>query len=224
MWLFIVLVFMQAALATGASTRVHVSDSLEATGGYMALPLHRKQIPSPLTKRQSSAPIYTENLGLAYFIDGECIASWEFLNLTMWIVSIGNNNQAIPLMLDTGSPVTWVNADCSKMPDEHAREKADCSAQPRYDPLRSSPAHIQNQSFNITYGTGSVLGPYFTDDIRIGSAVVKNAIFGVAIASMDLKGGVFGIGARPKGFPPTVIDTKKYKNLTKGPSRQHAVL
>jgi hypothetical protein len=174
----------------------------------MALPRHRKQIPSPLRKRQSSAPIYTADLGLAYFIDNEYIASWEFLNLTMWIVSIGNNSQTIPLMLDTGSPVTWVNADCSKMPDEHTREKADCFAQPRYDPLKSSTAYIQNQSFNITYGTGSVLGPYFTDDIRIGSAVAKNALFGgVAAASMDLEGGVFGIGARPKGFPPTVVDT-----------------
>jgi hypothetical protein len=123
----------------------------------MVLPLHRKQIPSPLRKRRSSAPIYTADLGLAYFIDNECIASWEFLNLTMWIVSIGNNSQTIPLMLDSGSPVTWVNADCSKMPDEHAREKADCFAQPRYDPLKSNTAYIQNQSFNITYGTGSVL-------------------------------------------------------------------
>jgi hypothetical protein len=51
------------------------------------------------------------------------------------------------------------------------------------------------------------LGLYFTDGIRIGSAVAKNALFGVAAASMDLEGGVFGIGARPKGFPPTVVDT-----------------
>jgi hypothetical protein len=85
-------------------------------------------------------------------------------------------------MLDTGSPITWVNADCSKMPYEHAREKADCFAQPRYDPLMSTTAHIQNQSFNITYGTSSVLGPYFIDEFRIGSAVAKNAMFGVAVA------------------------------------------
>jgi hypothetical protein len=189
MWLFIVLVFMQVVLSTAASARVHVSDGLEATGGYMALPIHRKQIPSPLEKRQSSAPIYTADLGLAYFIDGECIANWKSLDLTMWIVSIGSNNQTIPLMLDTGSPVTWVNADCSKMPGEHAREKADCFAQPRYDLLKSSTAHIQNQSFNITYGTGSVLDPYFIDEFRIGSAVAKSAMFGVAAASMDLEGG-----------------------------------
>jgi hypothetical protein len=101
-------------------------------------------------------------------------------------------------MLDAGFSITWVNADCSKMPDERAREKADCFAQPRYDPFSSSTANMQNQSFKNTYGTGVVKGPYFTNDIRIGSVVAKSALFGVVVASYDLNGGIFGIGARHK--------------------------
>jgi len=66
---------------------------------------------------------------------------------------------------------------------------------------------MQEKIFNNTYGTGSVLATYFTDDIRIGSVVANDALFGVAGASSNFEAGIFGIGARPKGYPPTVIDT-----------------
>jgi hypothetical protein len=207
MWFLTLLAFVKVTSSAAINAHVHASDSIDITSGYMKLPLQREQTRSSLRKRQSSVPIYTEDLGLAYFIDGRCITRQKLPCLTTRTVSISSNNQSIPLMLDTGSPVTWVSADCSKVPDERAHEKADCFVQPRYDPFASSTANIQNQSFKMTYGTGSVMGSYFTDDVRIGSGVAESAFFGVAVASFDFNGGIFGIGARPEGYPPTVVDT-----------------
>lgn len=111
------------------------------------------------------------------------------------------------LNFDTGSPVTWVNPDCSKVPDERSREKEFCLKQPRYDPFTSNTAKIQNQALNLTYGRGSILGSYFTDDIRIGSVVAESATFGVAAASTEHEVGIFGAGKSPEGYPPTVLET-----------------
>jgi hypothetical protein len=66
---------------------------------------------------------------------------------------------------------------------------------------------MQEKIFNNTYGTGSILATYFTDGVCIGSIVANDALFGVAVASYDFEAGTFGIGARPKGYPPTVVDT-----------------
>lgn len=66
---------------------------------------------------------------------------------------------------------------------------------------------MQEKIFNNTYSTGSVLATYFTDDFRIGSIVANDAIFGVAVASSNFEAGIFGIGARPTGYPPTVVET-----------------
>jgi hypothetical protein len=46
---------------------------------------------------------------------------------------------------------------------------------------------MQEKIFNNTYGTGSILATYFTDDVCIGSIVANDALFGVAVASYDLK-------------------------------------
>jgi hypothetical protein len=71
---------------------------------------------------------------------------------------------------------------------------------------------VQNLSVNDTYGTGGVLGTYFTDDITIGSVVARGAMFGVAVATFDIGAGMLGIGARPKGYPPTVMELLALQN------------
>jgi len=131
----------------------------------------------------------------------------QLVELTRWAVQIGSDNQTVSLQLDTGSPLTWVNPDCSKMPDRTERERASCFKRPRYNPFTSTTAHIRDQSFNNTYGTGSILGSYFTDNIKIGSLVAKNALFGVAAATRDIEAGILGVGAKPDGYPETVMET-----------------
>jgi len=46
------------------------SDALDLPGTYVKLPLHQAPVRSSLGKRQSDVPVETEDLGLAYFVDG----------------------------------------------------------------------------------------------------------------------------------------------------------
>jgi hypothetical protein len=65
---------------------------------------------------------------------------------------------------------------------------------------------LQNLYVNNTYGTGGILGTYFTDDITINSVVAKDATFGVAAATLDIAAGILGIGTRPEGYPSTLME------------------
>jgi hypothetical protein len=107
----ILLAFVHVVLGTPAYPHVNAGHCLEVTRGYMELPLQRNQTPPSLRKRQSNTPIYTEDLGLAHFIDGECTPDLKSLSLTVRTVSVGSNNQTIPLMFNTGSSITWINID-----------------------------------------------------------------------------------------------------------------
>ncbi|KAF2830170.1 acid protease [Ophiobolus disseminans] len=188
------------ALTTAVHSNVRAVGAAEPSGSFVKLPLHQMQVRSSLSKRQTSVPVDTEDLGLVYIVDGLS-----------------------------------------------ERSKASCLRLSRYDPLNSTTARIRDESFNITYGTGSSMGPYFTDDFRIGSLVAKNASFGVAAATVDCEAGILGIGPKRAESAGTVvealttqgqinshvyaldlkpvdetgsivlggIDTKKYKSLTK---------
>jgi hypothetical protein len=128
-----------------------------------------------------------------------------YLHLITRAVTIGSNDQPISLILDTGSPITWVKPDCGQISDKYAKDREHCYTRPRYNPFTSTTAVVQNLHVNNTYGTGGVLGTYFADDITIGSVVAKDAACGVAAATFDIGAGILGIGARPEGYPPTVI-------------------
>jgi hypothetical protein len=134
------------------------------------------------------------------------------LQLTTCAVTIGTNNQSLSLVLDTGSPITWVNPDCGQISDEYAKDREHCYTRRRYNPSTSATSVVQNLSVNNTYGTGGIIGTYFTDDITIGSVVARGAMFGVAVATFDIGAGMFGIGARPEGYPPTVIELLALQN------------
>jgi hypothetical protein len=121
-------------------------------------------------------------------------------------VTIGSNNQTIPLIFDTGSDTTWVNPDCSKIPNDTEHDRDYCLKQPRYDPFSSNTAAMYDKCFNFTYGSGHVLGSYFKDDVKVGSAVAKNAMFGVAVASDGFPAGILGAGIRASNGPPTLIE------------------
>jgi hypothetical protein len=129
------------------------------------------------------------------------------LKVNVATVTIGSDNQTIPLIFDTGSPITWVNPDCSRVLIETGYSEQLCLSYPRYNPLTSTTAKILDQSINDTYGQGGVLGTYFTDEIRVGSVVAKNQSFGVAAISFNFETGIFGAGKRPEGYPSTFIET-----------------
>jgi hypothetical protein len=113
----------------------------------------------------------------------------------------------LSLIFDTGSSITWVNLDCSKALASRPQKKEECFKQPRYNPFTSQTSQIQGRSFNLTYGLGGVVGSYFTDDFKIGSAVANKATFGVAVTSRDTEAAILGAGGSRLEYPPKIIGT-----------------
>jgi hypothetical protein len=66
----LLLTIIHSVLYTALYTQSQARDALEPIGGYVKLPLHKKHIRPVLSKRQSSVPNGTSELGAAYFVDG----------------------------------------------------------------------------------------------------------------------------------------------------------
>lgn len=71
--LALLFILAQIVLTTSAKSYLPNSQGLQSNGGFVKLPLHRRQAKSPLNKRQSSVPIDTQELGWTYHIDSLCI-------------------------------------------------------------------------------------------------------------------------------------------------------
>ncbi|KAF2116478.1 aspartic peptidase domain-containing protein [Lophiotrema nucula] len=177
-------------LASGAIA-VAADRPLQDTpgGGVVKLNLHARQgasVPSKW-KRQFEAPTVSYFTGTKYYV-----------NLT-----VGSNNQTIPLQYDTGSPITWMNPDCSTAPDA---ENEFCNSHNRYNPLTSNTARLLGRTFNHTYGPGTTLGAQFMDDLSFGGAMVGGYEFGVASSSQGFGDGIFGGGLDPSAKGQVFID------------------
>ena len=70
-------------------------------------------------------------------------------------------------MFDTGSTNTWV---LNKDTDIGGREK-----EYSYDPDASKTHQKTEQRAHITFGSGSLEGTFYTDDMRIGSCDGKSS-------------------------------------------------
>ncbi|KAH4106762.1 hypothetical protein JI435_305410 [Parastagonospora nodorum SN15] len=136
--ILVLLAFLELALCALLKSGPNGEDGLSPNDDYMQMALHHNEIKSFSRKRQSGSPVYTKGLSSSYFVN----------------VTFGSNNQTIPLLLDTGSPVTWVNPNCSKTSDNSTRAKAKCFGQPRYDPFDSATPKMQESSYyraNLTH-------------------------------------------------------------------------
>lgn len=125
------------------------------------------------TKREYTAPL--SNIHIYYSI----------------ALTIGSDNQAVNLDIDTGSADTWVvspNTKCnSPLPL--------CSLSGTYDPTKSTTSHALGTPLNITYGDKSgTLADFYLDDIVIAGAKVKQLQFGVANETSSWEGGLLGLG------------------------------
>ncbi|KAH5074748.1 hypothetical protein HBI65_047070 [Parastagonospora nodorum] len=129
--ILVLLAFLELALCALLKSGPNGEDGLSPNDDYMQMALHHNEIESFSRKRQSGSPVYTEGLSSSYFVN----------------VTFGSNNQTIPLLLDTGSHVTWVNPNCSKTSDNSTRAKAKCFGQPRYDPFDSATPKMQEKLY-----------------------------------------------------------------------------
>jgi saccharopepsin len=74
-------------------------------------------------------------------------------------VCIGASSQMFKVVLDTGSADLWVpSVDCTSV---------SCTRHIRYDPSLSHTASSTGREFSMKYGTGSVMGHVFNDQIGI---------------------------------------------------------
>ncbi len=76
---------------------------------------------------------------------------------------------ALPLL--AGSSNLWV-------PDKECRLSAACYLHKLFDSSKSSTYKVNGTKFNITYGSGAVVGYLGNDVVGVGGLTVKNSIFG----------------------------------------------
>ena len=116
------------------------------------------------------SPLIEKN-GTFYYQEGN--AQINFENLFFASIKIGSNSQPFNLILDTGSSVLWVtHSNCGK--------ECSNSINRHYNPDSSTSCDGPYNSFSIQYGTGSVTGDYYNDNIEYISNKQFNMYFGVA--------------------------------------------
>jgi hypothetical protein len=140
----------------------------------VALPI-RKSVASHLSKRASTVSGSITNELTSYMIN----------------VTLGTPEQAVSLILDTGSSDLWVNEANSTLCSAKGNQ---CASTGTYDSSSSSSYAFVNSEFNITYADGSgAAGDYVTDTLHLGSSTLDAFEFGVAATSSSAVG-VMGVG------------------------------
>ncbi|KAH9875347.1 hypothetical protein J1614_004839 [Plenodomus biglobosus] len=135
-------------------------------------------------------PIWTEDYGMNYLVN----------------ITIGDDNQTVPLIFDTGSPDTFLNIDCFTLVDNDAFNK--CLDRPRYNAFTSTSSDFAGGSFSLSFSAGEshVSGTYVDDDMHIGSAAIKAKHIGLAATSRNFETGLFGAGRSAVGDAPSIIE------------------
>jgi hypothetical protein len=80
------------------------------------------------------------------------------------LVDIGTPPQTVKVFIDTGSYELWVNPRC-----DTSASATLCEAQGTYYPDKSSSSMFVGGEFDVSYGTGSVEGYYWSDVLSIAS-------------------------------------------------------
>ncbi|KAK2194476.1 bifunctional Aspartic peptidase domain superfamily/Peptidase family A1 domain/VPS28 [Babesia duncani] len=95
-------------------------------------------------------------------------------------VGVGTPQQEIHPIFDTGSTNTWVvNSQC---------KSSGCLNVNRFAPERSSTFHVwegsHEDTLEIQFGTGSIVGIIGVDAFKIGDIVVKDQVFGMVTSEI----------------------------------------
>lgn len=165
--------------------------------GFIRAPVNAIQgkVPS-LRARQNEVEIENQRTGTRYGVD----------------IEIGTPPQRVTLILDTGSPDTWVNPTC-----QTANVPSDCRAFPRYDYTKSSSVNVTRASDVLLYGIGNSTIQYVFETVKIGSATISNQVIGVSVESHQIPLGILGLSPAIRGVNeyPYILDTMKAQGLIK---------
>jgi hypothetical protein len=187
------------ALATAFNgANVPVSNDDNTADGLIRFPLKVSTgapVVKGVTKRQNEVALESQQNGFFYSID----------------VTLGTPGQKVTVNLDTGSAELWVNPVCEK-----AQQPAFCAAFGHFG--ESSTFVDLNTTGGVVYGTGYAYWNYGYDHVVVGSASIRNQVFGVAYDSSFTGVGIMGAGPDLNGWDapyPLVIDSMVKQGLIK---------
>ncbi|KAM0433491.1 hypothetical protein ACHAPT_004371 [Fusarium lateritium] len=174
----------------------HAFDDDNSQHGIIRYPIKASPgapIVKGVTRRQNEVALQAQSTGLFYSID----------------VTMGTPGQVITVNLDTGSQELWVNPVCDK-----ANDVAFCESFGHFE--KSSTWTSINVTGGLVYGTGYAYYNYGYDFITIGSAHIKQQLFGVAYDSSVVSVGIMGVAPDLDGWNapyPLVIDSMAQQKL-----------
>jgi len=193
------LVFLASLLAAPASVSAAPGpEHLITRGeGFIRAPVNAIQgtVPS-LRARQNEVAIENQRTGTRYGID----------------IELGTPPQKVTLILDTGSPDTWVNPTC-----QFANVPSDCRSFPRYDYTKSSSVNVTRASDILVYGIGNSTVQYVYETVKLGSATITRQVIGISVESHQIPLGILGLSPPIRGVNeyPYLLDTMKAQGVIK---------
>ena len=136
-----------AAAAASPARPIAARDTLD---GVIRAPVNAiaGALPS-LRARQNSVDVANQKGGTRYAVN----------------IKVGTPAQSLTLILDTGSPDTWVNPSCAT-----ANVPSDCRSFPQFDPKKSSSLKTTNAEELLVYGIGNATVQYVRETVTIGCA------------------------------------------------------
>ncbi|KAL2134853.1 hypothetical protein VTI74DRAFT_10659 [Chaetomium olivicolor] len=151
---------------------------------------------SKLRTRQNAVEVANQRAGTRYAVD----------------IEVGTPGQKQTLILDTGSPDTWISPSC-----DTANVPKDCKALPRFDPSKSKSLNATGVRDILRYGIGNATIEYVYETVTIGSATIKNQIIGIATESHSIPLGILGMSPplQGKNEYPYILDTMVSQGLIK---------
>ena len=124
---------------------------------------------------------------------------------SLFVAPIKIGGQDFDVVLDTGSINLWV-------PKIGSNDEVNLTH--HYDPKKSSASTSTSETFEITYGTGSTKGNYYSDYITFISKAAYNLLFGAATEThFDVDGadGIMGLAKDYDKYMYSAIWTLKAK-------------
>ncbi|KAK4221509.1 putative eukaryotic aspartyl protease [Podospora fimiseda] len=165
--------------------------------GFIRSPVNAIPEPAPKIRvRQNEVEIENQRTGTRYGVD----------------IELGTPGQKLTLILDTGSPDTWVNPTC-----QFANVPRDCESYPRFDYTKSRSLNATKAVDTLVYGIGNSTIQYVYETVKIGSAMITNQIIGIGLETHSIPLGILGLSPPVRGVNeyPYILDTMKSQGLIK---------
>ncbi|KAK3303659.1 aspartic peptidase domain-containing protein [Chaetomium strumarium] len=187
------LVFAATLVASAAAAEPR--PAVARGNGIIRSPINAISGPAPkLRVRQNEVQVENQSEGTRYGVE----------------IEVGTPPQKVTLILDTGSPDTWVNPSCAT-----ANVPADCRAFAQFDYTKSTSLNETGVEDILVYGIGNATIQYVYETVTIGSATIENQIIGIATESHSIPLGILGVSPPVQGQNeyPYVLDTMAEQGL-----------